>query len=323
MDATGRTTCSGLACLLATLCLTGPASAQTDLSGEWRPLVHEDIGHRVDERAAAGPGAGAGAGGPRIGDYTGLPINDAARLKADSYDPRIWAAREHQTIVHPGAYWVHGAGGMRISKIIDSASRGALGFRIYRVGAPGSTTREIWMDGRSHPPAYAAHTWQGFSTGQWIGDSVSARTTHLKAGWIRRNGVPASDEATLSEHITRHGNYLTITRIVDDPVYLDEGLVTSSTWVLDPRQQLAEPQRGEIVDEIPGLPAAFVPHFLPGANTQLHEFAERLGLPFEASRGGTETMYPEYAAALKRLMDANQGAAAPHRPSQGARSGNR
>ena len=38
--------------------------------------------------------------------------------------------------------------------------------------------REIWMDGRPHPPAYAPHTWQGFSTGQWEGTfSSSARRT--------------------------------------------------------------------------------------------------------------------------------------------------
>jgi hypothetical protein len=160
----------------------------------------------------------------------------------------------------------------------------------------------IWMDGRTHPPDYASHTWQGFSTGRWNGEQLTVETTHLKAGWVRRNGVPASDRASLIEHISRHGEYLTVVRIVNDPIYFEEPLVTSATWVLDPRQRIVEPPRSQIVEEIPGLPHAFVPHFLPGANTQLKENAERVGLPFEAMRGGRETMYPEYQRTLKDLM---------------------
>jgi len=41
------------------------------------------------------------------------------------------------------------------------------------------------MDGRPHPPEYAAHTWQGFSTGKWDGDVLTVTTTHLKIGWIQ------------------------------------------------------------------------------------------------------------------------------------------
>ncbi len=44
----------------------GGASAQVDLSGEWSARYHEDQDHRIP--------------GPELGDYTGLPINDAARL---------------------------------------------------------------------------------------------------------------------------------------------------------------------------------------------------------------------------------------------------
>jgi hypothetical protein len=289
----------GVAFALATWSVTGDAQAQIDFSGEWRPLIHEDLGHRVDERAIAGPGAGTGAGGPRVGDYAGLPINDAARSKAESWDPRIWAAPEHQTIPHPGAYWVHAPGGLRVSRVVDDASGRVVGFRLYRVGGPGSTTRTIWTDGRPHPPDYAAHTWQGFSTGRWNGETLIVETSHLKAGWVRRNGVPASDRTTLTQHMVRHGEYLTIVNIVSDPVYLDEPYVTSGTWVLDPRLQIVEPPRSQIVEEIHGLRRAFVPHFLPGMNIQLKEFAARTGLPFEATRGGQDTMYPEYQRRLK------------------------
>ena len=68
--------------------------------------------------------------------------------------------------------------------------------------------RTIWMDGRPHPPDYAAHTWMGFSTGKWEGNILTVYTTHIKQGWDRRNGVPSSDKVTLTEHFIRHGDHL-------------------------------------------------------------------------------------------------------------------
>ena len=49
-----------------------PASAQSPFSGEWNPLFHEDASERLP--------------GPDLADYMGIPINDAARLRGDSYD---------------------------------------------------------------------------------------------------------------------------------------------------------------------------------------------------------------------------------------------
>jgi hypothetical protein len=300
MDVLRRVRDIGPWLLMALVSVSSPALAQTDVSGVWGSTFHEDIGLRVDAAAAAG--GIAGAGGPWFGDYTGLPINAAARLKGDSWDARINTAREHQTIVSPAAYWVYPGGGMRVSKIVDGATERLVAFTIYRAGMAGSTTRTIWMDGRPHPPEYAAHSWLGFSTGTWEGDVLTVETTHVKTGWIRRNGVPASDQATIRERFVRHGNYLTIIRVVNDPVYLEEPFMTSLSWILDPGLQLVEPTPSEIVDEIPGRPDAFVPHHLPGANDQLKEFAAQFGLPFEATRGGKETTYPEYQRTLKALM---------------------
>jgi hypothetical protein len=48
-------------------------------------------------------------------------------------------------------------------------------------------------------------------------------------------------------------------------------------------------------------PRGVVPHHLPGTNTQVQEFSERYGIPFEATRGGAETSYPDYRKKL-RLM---------------------
>src|SRR5690349_23514987 len=91
------------AVLFALATLVGrSAFAQNDISGEWANLLHEDVNHRND----------AIGGGPRIGDYTGLPINDAARMKADSWDASIETQHERQTIFAPAAYWARGGGGM-------------------------------------------------------------------------------------------------------------------------------------------------------------------------------------------------------------------
>jgi len=285
-----------LAALVVALAFSNRALAQIDLSGRWRPLYHEDVGHRLDDPAAGGPGTPEGAGGPRIGDYSGLPINDAARLKADSWDPRINEAAEHQTVVHPAAYWIWGGGGMRIRDVVDENTQAVIAIEIMRAAAPGASTRTVWMDGRPAPPAFAAHRWWGFSSGEWNGAVLTVRTTHLKAGWIRRNGVPASDQATMTEYFARHGSYLTLTRILDDPVYLEEPLITTLTWILDPQQQLV-PNKPEIVS-FPDIPDAFVPHYLPGQNPFLRETADKYGIPFDATRGGAETAYPEYARKL-------------------------
>jgi hypothetical protein len=286
--------------LAATTFASSRASAQTDLSGEWANRLHEDVNHRND----------AIGGGPRIGDYTGLPINEAARQKADAWDAAINTLREHQTIFAPAAYWARGGGGMRISKVVDDNTQRLVAFKIYRAGAGGSDTRMIWMDGLPRPPEYAAHTWQGFSIGRWEGDMLTVETTHVKAGWIQRNGVPASDAATITEHIMRHGEWLTIVSVVHDPAYLEEPFVRSTNWALNPAQQL-DAVSNEVVDEIAGRPEGYVPHHLPGTNAWLKGFAEEYGLPFEITRGGKVTTYPEYQLTIQAAAERRTKKSAP------------
>ena len=121
---------------------------------------------------------------------------------------------------------------------------------------------------------------------------LTVTTTHLKAGWIRRNGIPRSDRGTLTEHFFRHGDYLTIVSVIDDPVYLTEPFIRTSNWVLDLSQQIA-PYPCEAVEEI-SRPKGAVPHHLPGTNPFLTEFDTQFHIPDGASRGGAQTMYPEY-----------------------------
>jgi hypothetical protein len=60
-------------------------------------------------------------------------------------------------------------------------------------------------------------------------------TRNLTAGWLRKNGVPYSANATVTEYFLRHsegeaGEWLTVTTIVDDPTYLAQPFLTSSSF---------------------------------------------------------------------------------------------
>jgi hypothetical protein len=260
--------------------LGSTALAHVDLSGGWGQRFHEDL----PERGA----------GPEIGDYVGLPINDAARLRADSWDAGKWTMLERQCEPHPADYAPRGPASMRISSTVDPVSQDVISWNTTMMWM--LPRRTIYMDGRARPSPYAQHSWQGFSTGEWDGDMLKVTTTHLKEGWLRRNGVPRSEKATLIEYFIRHGDYLTLVTIVKDPVYLTEPFVRTSNWVADPGFQLSP------FSCIPTVeierPRDEVPHNLPGENRYLSEFARKHGLPFDAARGGAETMYPDYLARL-------------------------
>ena len=272
---------TGLLIVLA----AAPAFAQMDPSGEWAPRFHEDQPERIP--------------GPDIGDYLGLPINDAARMRGDIWDASILTLPEHQCKPHPADYGPRGPANLRIWKEVDRESQKLIAYHTHiSWQAP---ERTIWMDGRHHPPEYAAHTWQGFSTGKWEGDVLTVYTTHLKIGWIRRNGIPRSDKATLTEHWIRHDNYLTLVSIVTDPAYLTEPFIRTTDWVLDPRQDIA-PYPCEPVTEVV-REAGVVPAHLPGTNPFLGEFPAKYHIPPEAARGGAETMYPEYKLKLAKAGD--------------------
>ena len=267
----------------ALLVAQGGGRGPMDLSGEWAPLFHEDQLERIP--------------GPDIGDYLGLPINEAARLHGDSWDASILTLPEHQCKPHPADYSPRGPANLRIWREIDHDSQNLIAIRTHISWQ--QPERTIWMDGRPHPPEYAAHTWQGFSTGQWDGDVLTVTTTHLKAGWIRRNGVPRSDQAVLTEHFVRHDSVLTLISVVQDPIYLTEPFVRTTNWALDPHQIIA-PYPCQAVVEIE-RPQGTVPNHLPGTNNFLREFAAKFSLPFEPTRGGAETMYPEYAAKVAAM----------------------
>jgi glyoxylase-like metal-dependent hydrolase (beta-lactamase superfamily II) len=267
--------------LVTTALLSFPLFAQNDLTGEWGARYHEDQPERIP--------------GPELGDYLGLPITDAARLRADSWDASIATLPEWQCRPHPADYGTRGPADLRIWKDVDNQTQQVIAYHTHVQWQ--AQERSIWMDGRPHPSEDEPHTWQGFSTGKWEGNQLTVTTTHLKESYIRRNGVPRSDRATLLEHWIRHGNFLTLVSIITDPVYLTEPFIRTTNWELSP-QQAIEPYPCEVAEEV-ARPEGSVPHHLPGANPFLSEFAEKHGLRVEATRGGAETMYPEYRMAMK------------------------
>jgi hypothetical protein len=265
---------------LAAALMTRSACAQVDLSGEWSQ-----------------PAAPDNTTDPYIGDYTGLPINDAERLRADSWTAEKWDQEEHECEPHPADYAPRAPGGMRIWPELEPLTQEITAWHTTMFFL--NAQRTIYMDDRPHPPDYAAHTWEGFSTAKWEGDKLKVTTTHLKEGWIRRNGLARGANAILVEYFIRHGDYLTIVSIVKDPVYLTEPLVRTEHWVLNPGYALA-PYTCIPRHEV-DKPSGWVPHHLPGTNEWLTEFATMFGIPVEATRGGAETMYPEYLQKLATL----------------------
>src|SRR5437879_595123 len=79
----------------------------------------------------------------------------------------------------------------------------------------------------------AAHVCR-FSTGKFEGNILTVTTTHIKRGWLRANGAPQSDAATVTEHLIRHGDTVTILAVVNDPVYLSEPMTKTSLMFRQP-----------------------------------------------------------------------------------------
>jgi hypothetical protein len=264
-------------------------SAQVDISGEWAPLFHEDQPDRV-------PGLGPA-------DFAGLPLSDGARQWALSWDASRLSVLEHQCQVHVLPYILSGPTRFRVWADKDVNTQRIVAFHQY-IGLWGQQ-RTIWVDGRQHPPEIAPHTWMGFSTGVWEGNSFVVRTTHIKQGWLRRNGVPESDRVRTTERFSRHGDMLTYVIYIEDPVYLTEPIVRSRNFVRMPGLN-----EGNWIAATPCEPAEeidaardAVPHYLPGENPFVTEQSRRTGLPVEALLGGAPTIYPEYQLRLRELMN--------------------
>jgi cyclase len=307
--------CAGVALLSVTLYgqQSGPAgpaprpSPAIDLSGYWTPVMHED----AFERGA----------GNEIADYGGFGLNEAGRLWALSYDPSRVTLRHHQCEGYVAPYQMRSTGNFRIWEDRDPRTQRLVAIHVY-----GQTTeglRTIWMDGRPHPPAWAPHTARGFSTGRFVGNALVAQTTHIKQGWVRRNGLPGSDQTTMTDFFLRYGDRITNVTVANDPVFFSEPQVRSNDYLRQPVDHGAWLYACDDGEQILDRAADYVPHYLFGKQPFAREFAKKYSLPVAASLMGAASMYPELPAQLRSLTNPDAlFSPAPGRPSETSRAVN-
>ena len=258
-----------------------PALAQIDLSGSWASKNHED----ALERGA----------GPNPDDFTGIPFNDSGRAKALSYSQSQISMPERICAFYSQWHMMIGTFGVKIWNETDPVTGRTVAWVIGAWEDRAAMT--IWMDGRPHPSKNAPHSQAGFTTGVWDGNVLTAYTTHMLTGYLRRNGAMTSDQATITTHFIRHGDILTLAAQLDDPIYLSEPYYITRSFVNTTALMNSGGPPCIIGDE--GVPVGSVPHYLPGKNPFLDELTKLYGIPREAALGGAETMYPAYREKIK------------------------
>jgi len=199
------------------------AAAPVDLTGQWVSIVTEDWRYRMVT--------------PAKGDYASVPLTPAGRKLADTWDP----AKDEESGNACRAYGAAGVmrmpGRIRISWADDETLK-------VETDA-GTQTRMLYFK----EPKTDGGDLQGVSQASWeaLGGgrggpmptgSLKVVTTKMKAGYLRKNGVPYSDKAVLTEYYdrTKESNgdsWLVITAIVDDPANLNVPFITSDHFRME------------------------------------------------------------------------------------------
>jgi hypothetical protein len=264
------------------------AQAQVDLSGSWQNWSDQDREIR--------------APGPDLDTYMGLPINAAARAAAQAYTPENIADVHRQCSLWPMHYIVVGPGNFDIWP----TRRGDGSVLAWNIG--GSTDRlptTIWMDGRARPGPQAVNSQSGFTVGHWEGETLVSTTTNIQDGYLYRNGVPNSNQEVFTMFLTRHDDWLAVTGIVHDPVYLTAPYVLTAFYTTRPLAAGATASSSatgatcQPAEEADATLNGGVPHFQTIPNDILVYATTKDGVPHEAAMGGEQTMYPEYIKTFK------------------------
>jgi hypothetical protein len=209
---------------------TPRAAATVDITGNWVSLVTEDWRWRMIV--------------PRKGDYSSVPLNAEGKKLADTWDPAKLAT--------DGCKPYGAAGLMRVPGRLRIAWENETTLKIGTDA--GQQTRLLHFDKPTRP--ITARSWQGYSAAEWerinqpggLGvslqeappraGSLKVVTTKLKAGYLRKNGVPYSEDAVVTEYFDRLSafdtDWLTVLTIVDDPRYLTTPFVTSTHFKREP-----------------------------------------------------------------------------------------
>jgi hypothetical protein len=213
---------------------TPRASAKIELSGYWVAVITEDWRWRMMTA-------------PK-GDFASIPFNDAGRKEGLAWD----LARDNATGAQCKAYGAPGLlripGRLHISWADDSTLQletdAGRQTRLLHFGAPEA-------EGQPSLQGYSHATWEkqeqgvgfvapgGRPKSDGAGGTLHVSTTRLLPGYLRKNGAPYSERATLTEYFDRLAlpngqQWLVVTSIVDDPKYLREPWVTSTDFKLEP-----------------------------------------------------------------------------------------
>ena len=207
------------------------ASASIDLTGYWVSIVNEDWRWRMVT--------------PPKGDVASVPVNGEGRKVADSWDP----ATDGSCLAYGAAALMRMPTRLHITWENDSTLR-------IDTDA-GTQTRRLLFTAPAPP---AVKSLQGLSRAEWERVAIrgAARggspgsgnlkvvTTNLSGGWLRKNGVPYSDQTTLIEYFDRFtapdkSEWLVITTAVTDPKYLTQEFVTSTHFRREPDGSKWEP----------------------------------------------------------------------------------
>lgn len=242
-----------------------PASAQVgapiDLTGQWVSIVTEDWRWRMVT--------------PAKGDYASVPLNPAGTAQADKWDLAADNAAGQQCRAYGAAGLMRIPGRIRISwqdpntlKIETDAGQQTRLFHFIQTG-PGNISEDL-----DKPGPAGARSLQGYTKAQWYkqqqsrglgfggflgtGGALRAITQNLSGGYLRKNGVPYSENAVVTEqyNMFKHDNgdvWLTITTIVDDPQNLRQPFITSTEFKKEanPAKWAPEPCRTDAPLEPP------------------------------------------------------------------------
>jgi hypothetical protein len=217
------------------------AQAPVDLAGYWVSIVTEDWRWRMIT--------------PPKGDYASVPLTAEARKVADSWDPARDAAAGEACRAYGAPAIMRVPGRIRISWENDTTLRvdteAGTQTRLFRF-----IPSEVEGFGATPVPA-GARPWQGRSVAQWqivggrrgappAGGSLRVVTTEIRPGYLRKNGVPYSANAVVTEYYNRTNepngdSWLIVTTVVEDPLYLTARFVTSSHFKKAPDGSIWNP----------------------------------------------------------------------------------
>jgi hypothetical protein len=218
---------------------TPRAAAAMDLTGTWVAVVTEDWRWRMVT--------------PPKNDVASVPLNAEGRKVAAAWDLDQDNASGNQCRAYGAAAVMRQPLRLQIAwqddhtlRLATDAGQQTRLFQFARPGGGGGTRTSV-----SGVPS--ERTWQGVSTAEWVkqaqsrglgfggrgggaaGGRLEVVTTQMKPGYLRKNGVPYSEDAVVTEYYYRHSGpgdleWFTVTTVVDDPKYLAQPFITSSSF---------------------------------------------------------------------------------------------